>query len=43
MTLNLRTHNHVAPAEAGAYLVLRFRRIDVMDPSLRWGDGGVVQ
>jgi len=42
MTLNFRTHNHVAPAEAGAYLVLRFRRRDVMDPSLRWGDGRMV-
>jgi hypothetical protein len=41
MTLNLRTYNHGAPAGAGAYLTLRFRRIDVMDPSLRWGDGGV--
>jgi|GEM_PF-2717102 hypothetical protein len=41
MTLNLRTHSYVAPAQAGAYLVLRFRRIDVMDSSLRWGDGGV--
>ena len=42
MTLNLRTYNHVALAQAGAHLDLRFRRIDVMDPSLRWDDGGVL-
>ena len=41
MKLNLKTPNHVAPAQAGAYLVFRVRRIDVMDPSLRWGDEGV--
>ena len=41
MKLNLKTPNHVAPAQAGAYLVFRVRRIDMMGPSLRWGDEGV--
>lgn len=39
MTLNLRTHNYVAPAEAGAYLAFRSRLTDAMSPSLRQDDG----
>ena len=33
----------VAPAKAGAYLACRFKRRDVMGPSLRWGDGAEIE
>ena len=35
----LLANHSVAPAQAGAYRVYRSRLTDVMDPSLRWGDG----
>ena len=37
--LNHSQKSNVAPAEAGAYLVCRFKRRGLMGRSLRWGDG----